>query len=67
MMWKNMVKSEKATGDNIIRRMRVPLWITKARDTHSEYVILIDLPQQQKLYKLASMLHYYVRVHRLSC
>jgi len=29
-----------ATGDNIIRRMRFPYWITKASDTHSEYVTL---------------------------
>ena len=28
-----------ATDDNIIRRMRIACWITKATDTHSEYVI----------------------------
>ena len=38
-----------ATDDNIIRRMRFALWITKATDTHSQYVILIALPQQQWL------------------
>jgi hypothetical protein len=36
-----------ATDDNIIRRMRFACWITKARDTHSEYVILIALPRHQ--------------------
>jgi hypothetical protein len=30
-----------ATDDNIIRRMRFACWITKATDTHSEYVILL--------------------------
>jgi hypothetical protein len=30
-----------ATDDNIIRRMRFACWITKATDTHSEYVVLI--------------------------
>jgi hypothetical protein len=29
-----------ATGDNIIRRMRYACWITKTTDTHSEYLIL---------------------------
>ena len=29
-----------ATDDNIIRRMRVACWITKATGTHSEYEIL---------------------------
>jgi hypothetical protein len=30
-----------ASDDNIIRRMRIACWITKATDTHSDYVILI--------------------------
>jgi hypothetical protein len=29
-----------ATDDNITRRMRTEWWVTKATDTHSEYVIL---------------------------
>jgi hypothetical protein len=32
--------------DNIIWRMRFACWITKATDTHSKYVILIDFPRQ---------------------
>ena len=32
--------------DNILRRMRFTCWITKATDTHSEYVILILFPRQ---------------------
>ena len=36
-----------ATDGNIIRRMRIACWITKATDTHSEYVIVIAFPLQQ--------------------
>jgi hypothetical protein len=39
--------ARQATDDNIIRRMRVACWITKATDTHSEYAILIAFPLQQ--------------------
>jgi len=35
------------TDDYIIRSMRNACWITKARDAHSEYVILIAFPLQQ--------------------
>jgi hypothetical protein len=47
-----------ATGDNIIRRMRIACWITKATDTHSEYVIIITFPRQKWLRERASMLRY---------
>jgi hypothetical protein len=30
--------------DNIIQRMRFACWITKATDSHTEYVILIAFP-----------------------
>jgi hypothetical protein len=33
-------RASEATDDNIIWRMRFACWITKATDTHSEYVIL---------------------------
>jgi len=36
-------RARKATGDNIMRRMRFVCWITEAADTHSEYLILIAL------------------------
>jgi hypothetical protein len=29
------------TGDSVTRRMRVASWITRATETHSEYVILL--------------------------
>jgi hypothetical protein len=47
-----------ATGDNIIRLLRVARWITKATDTHSEYVIFIASARQKWLRERASMLRY---------
>ena len=44
IMWKNMVQARQVTDDNIIRR--IACWITKATDTHSEYVILTAFPGQ---------------------
>jgi len=41
-LWDNVVKyarARPATNDNIIQRMRFACWITKATDTHSEYLI----------------------------
>jgi hypothetical protein len=49
-------RARQATGDNIIRRMRFAYWITKATDTHSEYVIIIAFTQQQWLSERASLL-----------
>jgi hypothetical protein len=39
--------AEEATDDNIIRRERFPCWITKATNTHTEYVILTAFLRQQ--------------------
>jgi hypothetical protein len=47
-----------ATDDNIIRRMRFACWITKATDTHSEYVVLLAFPRQQWLRERASMVRF---------
>jgi hypothetical protein len=52
--------ARQATDDNIIRRMRFAWWITKATDTHSQYVILIAFPQQQWLLERASS--YVIRI-----
>ena len=41
-----------------IWRMRIAYWVTKATNTHSEYVILIAFPLQQWLCERASMLRY---------
>jgi hypothetical protein len=40
--------------------MRTAGWITKAKNTHSEYVILIAFPLQHWLHERASMLRLYV-------
>jgi hypothetical protein len=58
-------RAEEATDDNTTRRMRIACWITKATDTHSEYVILNAFSRQQWLRERASMLRLYV--HCLSC
>jgi hypothetical protein len=57
-MWKKYRIARQATDGNIIRRMRFACWITKATNTHSEYVTLTALPLQQWLRERASMLRY---------
>jgi hypothetical protein len=47
-----------ATDDNIIRCVCVASWITKATDTHTEYITLIAFPWQQLLCEHALMLPY---------
>ena len=48
-------KARQVTDDNTIQRMRFVCWITKATDTHTEYVKLIAYLQQQWLCECASM------------
>jgi hypothetical protein len=48
----------RAIDDSIIWRMRFACWITKATNTHSEYVILPAFTQQQWLRELASIFRY---------
>ena len=55
-MWKKYARSGQATDNSIIRRMRLACWITKATNTHSEYVILIALPRHQWFRERASIL-----------
>jgi len=38
-----------------IRRMRIACWITRAKNTHSEYVKRIDFPLQQLLQQRVSV------------
>jgi hypothetical protein len=52
---------EATDGGNIIRRMRSACCITKAKDTHSEYVILIAFPQLKWSRESVWMLRSYVR------
>jgi hypothetical protein len=51
--------TRQATDGNLIRRMRPACWMTKATDTHSQYVILIAFPRQQWLRERALMLRLY--------
>ena len=44
------------TDGNIIRRTRCSCWITKATDTHSEYLILIAFPRRKSSHERASLL-----------
>ena len=49
-LWDNVEKygrTGQATDDSIIWRMRFACWITKATNTHLEYVILIAFPLQR--------------------
>ena len=41
-----------------IWHIRILCWITKATNTHSEYVVFIALPHQQLLHERASVLRY---------
>jgi len=56
IMWKNIV--QRTRRQIIIWRMRIACWMTKATNTHSEYVILIAVPLQQRLHERASVLRY---------
>ena len=65
--WGNVEKygrARQATYDNIIQCMRFACWITRATDTHSEYVILLAFVHQQWC-EHTWMLHVYI--HCLSC
>jgi len=44
-MWKNVI--EPGRKQMTVWRMRIACWITKAKDTHSEYVILFAVPLKQ--------------------
>jgi len=67
-LWDNVeiyITVGQATNDNVIWRMSFACWITKATDTHSEYVILIGFSRQQRLRERAPILRLYVNC--LSC
>jgi hypothetical protein len=51
-------RAGQATDDNITRCFRIACWLTKATDTHSEYVMLTAVQRQQWLNGLASVLRY---------
>ena len=55
-MWKSVV--ERNRPQMTIWLMRIACWITSAKNTHPEYVILIAFPLQQRLHEHASMSRY---------
>jgi len=66
--WDNVEKwgtARQNTDGNIMGCMRFTYWIPKATDTHSEHVILINFPRQQRLWERASILCLYITY--LSC
>ena len=56
IMWKSTV--ERGKPQMTIRRMRNARWITKATNTHSEYVTLTPFQPQQWLQEHASLSRY---------
>jgi hypothetical protein len=57
IMWKNIVKSDRP--QKTIWRMGIECWITKATDTHSEYVIfIVFFPLHQWLHEWDRVLRY---------
>ena len=55
-MWKCIVG--RGRPKMAIWHMRIACWITKATNTHSQYVTLIAFPLQQWLQERASVLGY---------
>ena len=56
-MWENMAETDRSKMT--IRRTGNACWITKAINTHSDYVIFIAFPRQQWLRERASMWRLY--------
>ena len=56
IMWQNIVHPDRP--QMTIWRMRISCWVTKARNTHSEYIIPIAFPRQQWLRERAWMSRY---------
>jgi hypothetical protein len=62
-LWDNVEKystARQATDDNTIWCMHFACCITKATDAHSEYVILIAFPRQQRVQKRTSICYMYI-------
>jgi hypothetical protein len=62
-LWDNVEKygtDRQATDDNMLRRMRIAFWITKAAYTHLENEIFTAFPRQRWLHERASVLRLHV-------
>jgi len=55
-MWKNIVESGRQ--QMTMWRMRIACWLPNATNTHSEHVIPIAFPLQQRVHERASMSSY---------
>jgi len=64
-VWKKYGTDGHATDDNLIWPMHFACWLTKATDTHSEYVIFNAFIWQQWLQEHASLLHLYTYIYIL--
>jgi hypothetical protein len=62
-MWENMVQPDRP--QMTVWRMRIVCWITKARDTHKEQVILVVFPR--KILIRLRCFNVRLQVCRLSC
>jgi len=51
IMWKNMVQPDRPQMK--IRHIRIMCWIPKAKNAHSEYVIIMAFPLEQWLHERA--------------
>jgi hypothetical protein len=61
LFWDNVKiygRARHATDGSIMQHLRFACWLTKATDTHTEYVILIALLWQQFVHEQASV--YYI-------
>ena len=54
IMWKNIVEADRP--QLTVWGMRIAVWMLKATNTHSEYVLLIVFPLQQWLHERALLL-----------
>ena len=59
-LWDNVGKNtlDQNKDDNTIRHKRFACWITKATNTHSEFVILVSFPRQKWLRERTLILRY---------
>ena len=56
IIWKNT--AEPRRSQTTMLRMRTAFWIPNATNAHSEYVILIAFPWQQRLHERVPLLRY---------
>jgi hypothetical protein len=57
-MWENIADPGRPHMKTSPIRMGIACWVSKAKNTHSEFVVVIAFPLQQWLQERASMLRY---------